>query len=128
MKSILFLFVTLLSFSALADEAQPGQFWCDHRFKDQIVEINEKSSVDGCVADLIWGFDNVCFTGEASDLVDDINNDKYKWTSSGLILADASYDSEKDLLLYTGVDQQSFFSSERDLARCTEEFFKTSED
>jgi hypothetical protein len=72
--------------------------------------------VNGCTADFIWGFDNVCFRGSAKSLVKLINSDFYTWRSS-LRVEDASV-VNKDVVEYTGVDARNFYSATRTIERC----------
>jgi hypothetical protein len=114
--------VSLLSFSTLVP-ASEVTVYCDHEYKNQIVEVNTSSSVDACVADLIWGTKNVCFEGDAKTLAELINNQLFRWVSSGYSAVDASVTNE-GAVKYTGVDAMSFFMAERTLLPCTPEFFK----
>lgn len=96
--------------------------FCDHEFKNKIVEITSSSPVDSCVADLIWGTKNVCFDGNASALVTLMNADYFKWLSSGYSAVEASL-ADDGSVNYTGVDAKSFYMSKRTIYPCTPEFF-----
>lgn len=107
------------SFSALAADVV---VYCDHEFKNEIVEINSDSDVDACVADLIWGKKNVCFEGDANALAEMMNDEKFKWLSSGYSAVEASVSSE-GAVNYTGVDAKSFYMAKRTVFPCAPEFF-----
>lgn len=119
MKNIIFL-ICFLSLLPLA-HAEKASVYCRSTFTDEIIEITSKSKVDSCVADLIWGTKNVCFTGSADDLASDMNAGAYAWPSSGL-KADAAT-AVGDQVTYTGTDAQSFYAAKRILSACTEDFF-----
>lgn len=91
---------------------------CYYRFTDSTLTITPEMKVNGCTADFIWGFDNVCFRGEADALVGKINSGFYSWPSSGYTVKDAQM-VDQDTVSYIGVDAHSFYSSEREISRCS---------
>lgn len=111
MKHLLLL-TTLLTLSTQAKVSVE----CYYHFTDSILEITPEMRINKCTADFVWGFDNVCFRGEESELVDLINEGYFRWGSTLRVLDAKLVDS--DTIEYTGVDAQSFYSSTFDLARC----------
>lgn len=108
----LFLLATLMTFSTQAEVSVE----CYYHFTDSVLEITPKMRINKCIADFVWGFDNVCFRGDENELVDLINEGYYRWGSSLRVL-DAQL-INKDTVEYTGVDAQNFYQSTFDLARC----------
>jgi hypothetical protein len=109
-------------FLAIATPAQaenePGQFWCVDFETDELVEVVPNQPKVSCVSDLVWGKENTCFSGDAESLVLRINQDEFSWQNAGLLMRDASYDPVKDIIVFLGVIQQSFYQSEFDVKRC----------
>lgn len=93
-----------------------GSVECYYRFTDSIIEITPEMRINGCTADFIWGSENVCFRGSVKNLVKKINSEYYTWGSS-LRVRDALALSS-DLVEFTGVDAQSFFSARQTISRC----------
>jgi len=97
----------------------PG-FWCDNSITQKIVIVEPQSPVSDCVADLIWGAENVCYTGDAQVLVEQINQNVYRWASAGFSMSDALWNSQTGAIEYTGYDSQNFYSSRFDIFPCTD--------
>lgn len=96
----------------------PTGFWCDHPFKKEVVLVTPQSPVDSCVADLIWGFDNVCYKGPGSELVSQINSKNYRWINSGYAMEDALLNPDSGAIEFTGFDSTSFYSGRFDILPC----------
>jgi hypothetical protein len=108
---------TSLLFMALSHSALGASVECYYHFTDSILTIEPTMKVNACTADFIWGKDNVCFKGSAKDLAKKINQNYYRWNSSGLRVSEAEVES-KDSVSYLGIDAQSFYSAERTIYRC----------
>lgn len=120
---IIVLFVALVFVGPVA--YAKGQFLCANDVTNELVQVNPSSEGDTCVQDLVWGGINVCFIGDAQDLVTQINSDKFKWLSEGYSILDGSYNSAKDIIVFTGVDARSFYTnSGSDVHRCREELLE----
>lgn len=115
MKSLLLVLTVLIT--PFYSQAQDAKVWCDDQYSDEIREIDNSlvKRVDSCVADVVWGSKNVCFEGDAQALVDRINNGDYRWPA--LFAQDAQVSAE-GLVVFTGVDQQNFYSSKMDIPAC----------
>ena len=112
MNKILVLISTFLSLTMPA----MGAVECYYHFTDEVLEITPEMKINSCTADFVWGFENVCFTGDISELASLINSGYYRWGHS-LRVEDAQVINE-DLIEYTGVDAQSFYSNRFNLERC----------
>jgi hypothetical protein len=112
----------LLSFFSTA-QAEDTQILCFDSFQNGIVVIDAESPASSCRADVVWGFDNVCYIGYPEQLMFDINGGLYKW-GQYLEMADASIAQDGETVNYTGYDRQSFWSGQKDITPCTEEFFE----
>ena len=89
---------------------------CYYRFTDSIIDITPEMRVNGCTADFVWGFDNVCFTGSARALAKKINSDYYSWGRS-LSVKEAKVINSKTVE-FIGVDAQSFYQGKKDIQKC----------
>jgi hypothetical protein len=118
MKSILCTMFFLLWICPAQAEPQAGQFWCVDFVTDELVEVLPGQPFTNCVAHLVWGKENTCFSGDAENLVGRINQAEFSWLSAGLLMREASYDSKKDVIVFLGVIQQSFYQSMFDIKRC----------
>ena len=107
---------------SLAQANEKAAIFCDDKFSEQIREIDSQITpqVDSCVADLIWGSDNVCYKGSADILVIRINQGDYIWKHSGLWMQEASSEDSTTDVSYTGVDQMNFFATKSTISPCQE--------
>ncbi len=109
--------MTTLLFITMANTAFSATVECYYHFTDSILKIEPKMKVNACTADFIWGKDNVCFKGSAKALAKKINQDYYRWASSGLRVTEAAVENN-DEVSYLGIDAQSFYSAQRTIYRC----------
>ncbi len=116
MKTKIILGLVLSSITTIAQTDVSVE--CYYTFTDTTIEITPKMSINSCTADFVWGFDNVCFRGDTQELVQLMNNDYFRWGHS-LRVYDAQVVTE-NLIEYTGVDAQNFYSGRFDLTRCEE--------
>lgn len=117
MLHVVLMFTGFLFLNTSAAEMQTV-FWCQHQFKKEVVPVKPQSPVDSCVADLIWGFDNVCYTGNGSELVSQINAGNYRWVSSGYSMEEALLNPDSGAIEFTGFDSKSFYSGQFDISPC----------
>ena len=106
-----------LSISVNAQAAETAIF-CKNETSGTIHKVSP-GTIDGdasCVADTIWGAKNVCFEGSAAILADRINQGDFVWLSEGYQMTRARVEGQ--VVVFTGVDQKSFFASENTLAPC----------
>ena len=110
---------TLLLFFLMTTSvfAQRGslEILCINFHGDQIDMLKVRDA--GCKADLVWGFDKVCFNGEAEDFADYLNSGDFDDISAGLLAQDASVTASGSVT-FRGVDQQSFFSKNSEIQPC----------
>ena len=118
-QALVFVVIGIFGFAATA---APAVIWCEDQSSGKIREIDNQlvRQGDDCVAAIIWAR-NVCFEGSATSLAQRINSGDFVWVSDGLMATEALVKSEK-AVLYTGVDQRSFYSSERTILACSPEF------
>lgn len=110
-KTLLLFFLMTTSVFAQRDSLE---VLCINFHGDQIDMLKVRDA--GCKADLVWGFDKVCFKGDAQDFADYLNED-FSDDSPGLITADAEV-SDSGSVVFTGVDQQNFYSKTSELHQC----------
>jgi hypothetical protein len=105
----------LLFFICLNVSAANVQLRCYDRFTDEtydLITTRHKS----CLANFAWGKENICFKGDAEELVDLINDEYFDNSSSGYMFTDAM--ETRDGVSYLGVDQQSFWQGRRLVKPC----------
>jgi hypothetical protein len=107
-----------------AESSLAAQFWCRDVTSNQWIEVGPESRDFACVTDLVWGSKNVCFNGQASDLVESINNAEFSWVNEGLIMREASVNDTENVIRFVGYIQKDFFSGLFDIERCPEDFIK----
>ncbi len=112
----------IIGIFGIAATAAPAVIWCEDQHTGKIREIDNQlvKQGDDCVAAIIWA-KSVCFEGSAASLAQRINDGDFVWVSDGLMATEALVKSKK-AVLYTGVDQVSFYSSERTILACSPEF------
>lgn len=111
--TILFIFLPVFT------QAQEATVYCDDQYSESVREIDNQlvERIDSCVADVVWGAENVCFEGSPEALVERINQGDYQWPY--LYAEEAQVDPENESrVLYTGVDQKSFFASQKSIESC----------
>lgn len=107
-----------------AESSLAAQFWCRDVSSNQWIEVGPESRDFACVTDLVWGSKNVCFEGQALDLVESINNSEFSWINEGLVMRNASVSSDENVINFVGYIQKDFFSGLFDIERCPEDFVK----
>ena len=109
-------YISLLILVTTLQNLNAAEVRCISSFDGENVDLlSEQHS--GCLADLAWGFDNVCFTGDAEDILYYIN-DKEFFVSNSYAITDASL-LDQDTITFTGYDKRNFWSDIRKLARCS---------
>lgn len=116
MKSTLvaIMLLTLMSISTKAEV----NVECYYHFTDSTLEITPEMGINSCTADFVWGAKNVCYRGDAEELVELINSDYFRWGHSLRVL-EAELVNE-NLIEFTGVDAQNFYSSRFNINRCND--------
>ena len=88
---------------------------CYDRFEDETIDLVTRRH-SSCMSSFLWGKDNVCFEGNASDLVDLINDNFFEYRSAGYIVSEA--EETREGVSYLGIDQQSFWQTESSIKPC----------
>lgn len=117
MKKILI--AALLTLNAGAFAQSQTAIYCQDKYSDQTFEYFTDGLRGGCMADLVWGSDNICFTGSAQEIAQLMNRGEFDRTSAGYYFEEAQFESDK--VIFTGVDQQSFYRNLSDIMRCSAE-------
>jgi len=109
----------LFLLSPVFTQAQDVAIFCDDQFSDSIREIDNQlvERVDSCVADVVWGAENVCFEGDPQALVERINRGDYQWPYLYAEEAQLNPDDENSVV-YVGVDQRNFFANQKSIEPC----------
>lgn len=114
MKFVLFILLMAFQTSAFAQDLSLN---CYYRFTGETLNLLNPMRTNGCHADLIWGKENVCFTGDANALVELMNRGDLDRISSGLLIRDA-YQVNADQIAFLGIDQQVFWQTNSTISRC----------
>jgi hypothetical protein len=115
MKAMILLFTFLISGRAFSSL----EVLCEDKYTNEVVNILNLKRVRGCMADLVWGNDNICFEGSLSELIYQIDNNQLNWRSSGLRLSEAKKITD-DEVEFTGIDAQNFWSARKSIKRCVD--------
>lgn len=114
MKLILIATAMIMSLGLRAEV----ELYCFDRFNNDIpYNFFDQEFRGSCYGDLIWGKDNICFTGNAGTLVQLMNQKYFNRTSRGYLIYEAKQ-VDQNTISYIGVDQQVFWSTEATLKRC----------
>lgn len=108
----------LLLAATWASRANAATFLCNDRVSNQVIEVGPRTKISACVEDVVWGAQNVCFYGDAMNLVTAINRGEYDRISDGLLMRDAKYNKSRDQIEFIGVIQMSFYMNTSDIGRC----------
>ncbi len=119
MKFLALIAVTLfLNFNLTAQELDPKtQLLCVDQFSGETYDLMRVKNRPSCLADLIWGSKNICYTGQNGLIVELMNNKFFNNTSSGLIIDNAT-SLNVNTIEFTGVDQMSFWMQKSRITRC----------
>lgn len=109
--------LALVLSSILSVHASELSIQCYYQYTNQTLNLLETMPTNACHADLVWGKDNVCFTGDIDAIIELMNSGQLNRRSSGLLVAKA-FKAGPNTIKFTGVDQQSFWQMESSLRRC----------
>lgn len=107
-----YLLMFLMTVNVFASEVK---VLCYDRFEDEMVDLVTTRNFS-CMGDFVWGKEELCFEGDASDLVDLINNEHFDYGSSGYVVSDAF--ETKEGVSYTGYDQNNWWEADRTIKPC----------
>lgn len=75
-----------------------------------------------CVSEVVWGRDSVCYEGNPEGLANYLNSGALDNRSRGYLVSDAEV-TNTDTVIYTGYDQQNFYSKDSEIAACDPDFY-----
>lgn len=121
------LLLLLLLFSTNLLATETTEIYCKYKYSggDIVRLINIQPGTErmmpSCFSDLVWSSErnqkDVCFTGDAQEVADMMNNEELDQTNWGYLFREAEV--ENDIVYYQSVDQKNFHVNyDRLITRC----------